>query len=100
MGTEVDPSVITDDDRKHLRRCVELAEEALEDGDEPFGSLLVDGAGVVRFEDHSEWRTEWGLPAGPVAPLRIHAVAPGIPVAGPDPEVSAEMRAIHARSVG
>ena len=27
----------------HLRRCVELAAEALEAGDMPFGSVLVDG---------------------------------------------------------
>ena len=37
----------------HLRRCVELAREALDDGDEPFGSVLVDGDGVVRFEDRN-----------------------------------------------
>ncbi len=37
----------------HLRRCVELAREALEDGDEPFGSVLVDGEGEVRFEDRN-----------------------------------------------
>jgi len=36
-----------------LRRCVELAREAFDDGDEPFGSLLVDGNGVVRFEDRN-----------------------------------------------
>ena len=40
-------------DLKHLERCVELAEEALEKGDEPFGSVLVDGEGRVRFEDHN-----------------------------------------------
>ncbi|MYT69090.1 MULTISPECIES: nucleoside deaminase [unclassified Streptomyces] len=37
----------------HLRRCVELATEALEAGDEPFGSVLVDGAGTVRAEDRN-----------------------------------------------
>ena len=40
-------------DRGHLRRCVALAEEALEAGDEPFGSVLVDAAGAVRFEDRN-----------------------------------------------
>ena len=40
-------------DLVHLRRCVELAREALEDGDEPFGSVLVDGEGEVRFEDRN-----------------------------------------------
>lgn len=44
---------ISDDDRGHLRRCVELAREALEAGDQPFGSVLVDAAGVVRFEDRN-----------------------------------------------
>jgi tRNA(Arg) A34 adenosine deaminase TadA len=40
-------------DLRHLQRCVELATEALEAGDEPFGSVLVDGEGTVRFEDHN-----------------------------------------------
>lgn len=40
-------------DLKHLERCVELAAQALEAGDEPFGSVLVDGDGKVCFEDHN-----------------------------------------------
>jgi tRNA(Arg) A34 adenosine deaminase TadA len=44
---------ISETDLVHLRRCVELAREGLEDGDEPFGSLLVDAAGEVRFEDRN-----------------------------------------------
>jgi tRNA(Arg) A34 adenosine deaminase TadA len=44
---------ISDRDRAHLRRCIELAEEALEDGDDPFGSVLVDAKGTVRFEDRN-----------------------------------------------
>lgn len=44
---------VTDDDLVHLRRCVDLAREALEDGDEPFGSLLVDAHGAVRFQDRN-----------------------------------------------
>ena len=44
---------ITDADLRHLRRCVELAGEALEAGDQPFGSLLVDGTGVVRREERN-----------------------------------------------
>ena len=44
---------ITDTDLTHLRRCIELAREALEDGDEPFGSVLVDASGRVRFEDRN-----------------------------------------------
>lgn len=45
-------------DLNHLRRCVELAEEALRDGDEPFGSVLVAADGEVLFEDRN--RTKEG----------------------------------------
>ena len=38
---------------RHLRRCVELATEALEAGDEPFGSVLVAADGAVLAEDHN-----------------------------------------------
>lgn len=38
---------------KHLRRCVELAREALDDGDSPFGSLLLHEDGRVLFEDRN-----------------------------------------------
>lgn len=44
---------LTETDLAHLGRCVELAREALADGDEPFGSLLVDVGGTVRFEDRN-----------------------------------------------
>ncbi|QFG20813.1 nucleoside deaminase [Actinomadura sp. WMMB 499] len=37
----------------HLRRCVELAAEALAAGDEPFGSVLVAGSGEVLAEDRN-----------------------------------------------
>ncbi len=45
--------MITETDLKHLQRCVELAETALEKGDEPFGSVLVSAHGEVLFEDHN-----------------------------------------------
>ena len=45
--------MITDNDMKHLRRSIELAAEALEAGDEPFGSVLVDGDGQVLREDRN-----------------------------------------------
>jgi tRNA(Arg) A34 adenosine deaminase TadA len=151
---------LSETDLAHLRRCVELAREGLADGDEPFGSVLVDAAGDVRFEDrnrvkdgdetrHPEleiarwsashlsaderaaatvytsgehcpmcsaahgwmglgrivyavsahqltgWRAEWGLPAGPVQPLAVQDVAPGVPVDGPAPELEDEMRELH-----
>ena len=44
---------LDDTDLRHLRRCVELARAALEAGDDPFGSLLVDGAGAVRREERN-----------------------------------------------
>ncbi len=44
---------LTESDLLHLRRCVELAREALDSGDEPFGSLLVDPSGKVAFEDRN-----------------------------------------------
>ena len=153
---------LTDVDRQHLRRCVDLAREALEDGDEPFGSVLVDAQGTVRFEDRNrvkdgdhtrhpeleiarwaarhlspeqraaatvytsgehcpmcaaahgwvglgrivyasssaqltQWHAEWGVPQGPVLPLPVEAIAPGGPVAGPDPELSEEVRELQRR---
>ena len=44
---------MTEDDLRHLRRCVKLATQALEVGDEPFGSVLVSADGNVLFEDHN-----------------------------------------------
>nr|WP_200837478.1 nucleoside deaminase [Ruania rhizosphaerae] len=45
--------MITTTDRRHLRRCVELARTALEAGDEPFGSVLVAADGRELFADHN-----------------------------------------------
>lgn len=164
-GAGLDDAGLTDTDRAHLRRCVDLAREALQAGDEPFGSVLVDAAGTVRFEDRnrvkdgdatrhpeieiarwaaanlsaaerrqavvytsgehcpmcsaahawvglgtivmassseqlSAWHREWGVPPGPVAPLPINAVAPGIEVIGPVPEFTVEIRSLQARLAG
>ncbi|KQP01594.1 nucleoside deaminase [Leifsonia sp. Leaf264] len=49
---------VTDADRRVLARAVELAREALEAGDEPFGSVLTDAAGSTLFEDRN--RTSGG----------------------------------------
>ncbi|NKQ12078.1 nucleoside deaminase [Pseudomonas sp. SST3] len=43
----------TDAELRHLRRCMDLAAEALEEGNEPFGSLLVDAGGAVLAESRN-----------------------------------------------
>jgi tRNA(Arg) A34 adenosine deaminase TadA len=45
--------MVNDVDLGFLRRAVELATDALEAGDEPFGSVLVGADGDVLFEDHN-----------------------------------------------
>ncbi|MFJ5032245.1 nucleoside deaminase [Streptomyces sp. NPDC088560] len=45
--------MVKDSELGHLRRCVELAVEALENGDEPFGSVLVAADGTVPAEDRN-----------------------------------------------
>ena len=45
--------MITEDDKKYLKRSVELARKALETGNSPFGSLLVSKKGKILFEDHN-----------------------------------------------
>ena len=157
--------IVTDEDRVYLRRCVKLAAEAVDAGDQPFGSVLVSADGDVLFEDrnrisggdatrHPEfaiarwaaenlapedrasctvytsgehcpmcssahamvglgrivyasssdqlraWQREMGVERrSPISPLPINAVAPHIPVAGPDPELSAEVRTLVERSM-
>ena len=44
-------------DLPHLRRCVELAAEAVAAGDYPFGSVLVAGDGRVLAEDRNRENT-------------------------------------------
>jgi tRNA(Arg) A34 adenosine deaminase TadA len=147
----------------HLNRCVELAAEALEASDEPFGTVLVSASGEVLFEDrnrtadgdqtrhpefevarwaarntapeeresavvftsgehcpmcsaahgwvglgrivyiHSSaqlaaWRSELGVPPGPVTPIPIQQVVPGIRVDGPVAALEATMRELHTRA--
>lgn len=45
--------MITEQDRTHLKRCVELAAEALANGDAPFGSILVSEDGKVLLEERN-----------------------------------------------
>ncbi|MGW7794198.1 nucleoside deaminase [Streptomyces tricolor] len=45
--------MVREGELRYLRRCVELAAEALDAGDEPFGSVLVAGDGTVLAEDRN-----------------------------------------------
>ncbi|MFA7439010.1 nucleoside deaminase [Castellaniella sp.] len=45
--------MIAESDLPYLKRCVELAREALDAGDEPFGSVLVSAQGEILFEDRN-----------------------------------------------
>ena len=45
------------DHGRYLARCVELAREALDDGDDPFGSVLVDSAANVVAESRNRERS-------------------------------------------
>ena len=47
------PAGLSPEDLPHLRRCVELAAEAADAGDHPFGSVLVAGDGRVLAEDRN-----------------------------------------------
>jgi len=49
--------MITDTDLQHLRRCVALAAEAVDAGDEPFGSVLVGEDGAPLAEDRNRIHT-------------------------------------------
>lgn len=153
---------ITDADRVHLERSVALAEQALDSGNSPFGSLLVAQDGTVLMEDHNRdaqgdptrhpeiaiaywsithlsaedrqaatvytsgehcpmcaaahawaglgrivyassvtqlasWLSDFAVEPTPVAALPITEVAPGIEVAGPDAELSEQVRELQRR---
>jgi tRNA(Arg) A34 adenosine deaminase TadA len=45
--------VVSQVDLQHLRRCVELARAALENGHGPFGAVLVGAKGQTLYEDHN-----------------------------------------------
>jgi tRNA(Arg) A34 adenosine deaminase TadA len=49
----MEPTDLSPADIVHLRRCVDLAREALDAGDEPFGSVLVGPDGEVLCEDRN-----------------------------------------------
>lgn len=45
--------MIQEHEHKYLQRCIELAAEALNNGDRPFGSVLVDASGKILYEDRN-----------------------------------------------
>ncbi|KAI5460528.1 cytidine deaminase-like protein [Mariannaea sp. PMI_226] len=65
--------MISDKDTSYLRRCVELAREALEAGNSPFGSVLVDAAGKILKEDQNRTVTEGDVSLHPEFTLAIWA---------------------------
>ena len=52
-GPSTRECVMEEQDLKFLRRCVELAREAVDHGDEAFGSLLVNADGEILVEDRN-----------------------------------------------
>ncbi|TDE36937.1 nucleoside deaminase [Actinomadura sp. 6K520] len=46
------------------------------------------------------WRGDLGLPPGPVVPLPVRQVAPGVPVDGPVAALESAMRDLHTRFTG
>ncbi|WP_226345383.1 nucleoside deaminase [Agilicoccus flavus] len=59
------------------------------------------GLGRIVYASSSEqlggWLRELGVPAGPVAPLPVREVVPGLEVDGPAPTLAAWVRDLHAR---
>jgi tRNA(Arg) A34 adenosine deaminase TadA len=66
---------ISSADEDHLRRCVELATQALENGDDPFGSVLVDGSGAALAEAMNRERSDRDPTAHPELALARWAIA-------------------------
>lgn len=155
-------TMLSTQDMEFLEIAVDLAEEALKAGDEPFGTVLVlDGEWVFRdrnriaggdstrhpefavarwaaenltpeqregavtytsgehcsmcaaahgwvglgrivyassTEQLGEWMREFGVAPGPVAPLPINDVVPGLQVDGPAPLMSDRLKDLHRRS--
>ena len=154
-------SMLSNQDMSFLEIAVDLAEEALKQGDEPFGTVLVlEGEWV--FKDYNrisggdrtrhpelavarwaaknltpqqrvaavtytsgehcamcaaahgwvglgrivyasstkqlvEWMREFGVKPGPVAPLAINDVVPGVQADGPSPLLAERVKALHRR---
>ena len=45
--------IVSEQELQYLLRCVALAEEALSNGDQPFGSVLVSPGGQIRAEERN-----------------------------------------------
>ena len=65
----------SEEDLRHLRRCVELAAEAVGAGDFPFGSVLVAGNGRVLAEDRNRENSEGDATRHPEIELARWAAA-------------------------
>jgi tRNA(Arg) A34 adenosine deaminase TadA len=59
------------------------------------------GLGRIVYATSSEqmtgWLAEWGVGPSPVLPLAITEVVPGLTVAGPVPQLTAQVRELHRR---
>jgi tRNA(Arg) A34 adenosine deaminase TadA len=62
-------------DERHLRRCVDLATEAFQNGDDPFGSVLVDADGAVLAEAMNREKSDADPTAHPELALVRWAIA-------------------------
>lgn len=92
--------VLREADFEHLRRCVELARMALDNGSAPFGSAHAwAGLGRVVYATSGaqlwQWLADWDAPIPPVAPLPITTVAPRAVVDGPVPEFEGELKSLY-----
>jgi tRNA(Arg) A34 adenosine deaminase TadA len=65
--------MITPTDKTFLNRCIQLAREALEAGDDPFGSILVDTNGTILQEHRNRIHTESNVSLHPEFTLAIWA---------------------------
>ena len=82
------PDAVAPEDLKHLRRCVELAAEAVDAGDFPFGSVLVAADGRVLAEDRNRENTMGDATRHPEFELARWAAANMTAAAGPPPPSS------------
>lgn len=66
-------TVVNATDLTHLRRCIELATDAVELGDQPFGSVLVSADGSVLAERRNEVVTSGDVTSHPELALAAWA---------------------------